>query len=63
MWFLSAVAHNSGVLRDTIEKQKRKSILNVCRTVAAVGTRTLLTFQTPDLGRVVVCLCVATQPV
>lgn len=37
-------------LRDKVEKQKRKSILQLCRTVAVVGSRTLLTLQTPDLG-------------
>lgn len=50
MWFLSAVVQNFGVLSDKIEKEKRKSMPHLCRTVAVVGTRTLLTLQTLDLG-------------
>lgn len=50
MWFLSEVTQNFGVLRDKIEKQKRKSIPQLCRTVTVVGTRILLTLQTLDPG-------------
>lgn len=50
MWFLSELTQNFGVLSDKIEKEKRKSIPHLCRTVTIVGTRALLTLQTLDLG-------------